>query len=138
MVLKARTHPRAEERGAMKTLLSLAIASVMFVAAAPAGAASGAARALAIVAPSAEQTLFDDEGALVISLAAVPPLEEGECIVVRVDQQVVILPGGLTKFALTGVPPGAHEIAAVIVDADANPVSTARALTFHIGAGSRI
>jgi hypothetical protein len=121
----------------MKTLMTYAVASMLLVAAGAAGAGSPTARAVAILAPSEQNTVFDDEGAVVISLAAVPPLEEGEFIVVRVDEQVVVLPAGLTRIAVSDVPAGAHVVAAMIVDAESKPLSSPRILTFQVGAGSR-
>jgi hypothetical protein len=121
----------------MKTLLSVMMVSFAALNVAPAGADPGSARALAIVAPSEERTTFDDGGAVVITLAAAPPLAEGDRIVLRVDDQVVVLPSGLTKFALDGVPPGTHDIAAIIVDADDNPVAAAESVTFRMGDGWR-
>jgi hypothetical protein len=121
----------------MRILLCCAIATVL-AAAMPAAAAPESSRALAIIAPSEKGTQFDEDGAVVVSLAAAPPLADGEFIVVRVDQQVVVIPDGVTGFALTGVPEGAHLIVAMIVDAEGKPLSVARPLTFHVGAGSRI
>jgi hypothetical protein len=119
----------------MKIFMSCIIASSLALAAVsasaePASAGPGATRALAIVAPSEARTTFDDSGAVVISLAPVPPLGEGDRIVVRVDEQIVVLPSGLTKFALTGVPRGAHVLEAIIVDADGAPVAAAESVMF--------
>jgi hypothetical protein len=119
----------------MKIFMSCMIASSLALAAVsasaePASAEPGATRALAIVAPSEARTTFDDSGAVVISLAPVPPLGEGDRIVVRVDEQIVVLPSGLTKFALTGVPRGAHVLEAIIVDADGAPVAAAESVMF--------
>jgi hypothetical protein len=114
----------------MKSLLSFVIASFVALGVTPASAEPGSSRALAIVAPSGARTTFDESGAVVISLAPVPPLGEGDRIVVRVDEQIVVLPSGLTKFALTGVPRGAHVLEAIIVDADGAPVAAAESVTF--------
>jgi hypothetical protein len=119
----------------MKIFMSCMIASSLALAAVsasaePASAEPGATRALAIVAPSEARTTFDDSGAVVISLAPVPPLGDGDRIVVRVDEQIVVLPSGLTKFALTGVPRGAHVLEAIIVDADGAPVAAAESVMF--------
>jgi len=120
----------------MKIQLSHLIASVVALTAMAASADPG--RALAIVAPSEQRMIFDEGGAMVISLAADPPLEEGELIVLRVDEEIVVLPTGLTRFALSGVPAGTHELEAIIVDADANPVATADAVMFDISRWTRI
>lgn len=122
----------------MKILLSCMIASFMALTAAPAVAAPGSGRALSIVAPSSERPIHDEGGVVVISFAAEPPLAEGDRIVVRVDAQIVVLPSGLTKFAMTGVPPGAHVLEALIVDADDNPVVATETITFQVGGGLRI
>lgn len=114
----------------MKILLSYVIASFVALTVAPASAAPVSSRGLAIVAPSEARTIFDDSGAVVISFTPVPPLEEGDRIVVRVDEQIVVLPSGLTKFALTGVPRGTHVLEAIIVDADGAPVAAAESVTF--------
>jgi hypothetical protein len=115
---------------AMKTLRIWMIASSLALAAATASAAPDSPRALAIVAPSVARTTFDESGAVVISLAPVPPLGEGDRIVVRVDEQIVVLPAGLTKFALTGVPHGSHILEAIIVNADGAAVAEADSVTF--------
>jgi hypothetical protein len=108
------------------------IASFLALGVTPASAEEPASsRALAIVAPSEARTIFDDSGAVVISLAPVPPLEEGDRIVLRVDEQIVVLPSGLTKFTLTGVPRGPHTVEAIIVDADGTPVAAADGVMFE-------
>jgi hypothetical protein len=127
----------ADRNRVMKTFLTYAITSFLLLGAGQAAAEASPERAIAILAPSDRQTVFDDEGAVVVSLAPVPPLADGEFIVVRVDEQVVVLPEGLTRFAVTDVPAGAHVIAAMIVDADSKPLSAPRVLTFQVGAGSR-
>jgi hypothetical protein len=126
----------------MKILLSCIATSLVALTVAPASAEPAtaepvSARGLAIVAPSEQRTIFDDGGAVVISLSAAPPLEEGDRIVVRVDDQIVVLPSGSTKFAITGVSPGSHDLEAIIVDADDNPVAAAEAVTFQMGDGWR-
>lgn len=122
----------------MKILLSCVIASFLALGVPPAIAAPEACRALAIVAPSGERTIYDEGGVVVIAFAAEPPLAEGDRIIVRVDAQIVVLPAGLTKFAITGVPPGAHLVEALLVDADDNPVAAAETVTFQVGGGLRI
>jgi hypothetical protein len=122
----------------MKILLSHLIASVIALTAPVANAEPGPARALAIVAPSEQRMIFDEGGAMVITLAAEPPLEEGELIVLRVDGEIVVLPAGLTRFTISGVPAGQHEIEAIIVDADANPIAVADAVTFDVSRWIRI
>lgn len=121
----------------MKTLLTYLVASVAALAILPAGAETGTTRALAIVTPS-ETRPVDDGVEVVISLAATPPLAEGELIVLRVDDQIVVLPTGLTQFALTEVPIGTHVLEALIVDADANPVAAAESVTFRVADWLRI
>src|SRR5258706_15942688 len=112
----------------MKGLLSCMTAGFVALSAAPAGAEPDSGRALAIVAPGAERTIL--EGSTVeISFAPTPALGEGEAIVLLVDDQIVVIPSGLTKFALTGVPSGTHVLEAIIVDADVNPVAAAEAVT---------
>jgi hypothetical protein len=122
----------------MKILASFVIASVVGLAAQPAGAQAAAARALSIVAPVDRQTVPDNDGEVDISFAPSPPLADGELIVLRVDDQIMVLPSGSTKFALTGVPVGTHVIEAVIVDAEASPVAAADAVTFEVGVWLRI
>ena len=121
----------------MKRLMTCVAASLVLLGAIPAGASPGAVRAVAIIAPTDRHTDFDEDGDVVISLAPSQPLAEGEFMVVRVDEQIVVVPPGLTKFAVTGISPGAHVVAAVIVDAEAKPVSRTEAITFLVGAGSR-
>jgi hypothetical protein len=116
------------------------IASFVALGVTPASAEpadTGAIRALAIVVPSEEQTIFDGR-VVEVSLSPVPPLADGERIVVRMDDQIVVLPSGLTKFAITDVPLGTHVLEAIIVDGDANPVAATDTLTFRIGGGMRI
>jgi hypothetical protein len=122
----------------MKVLLSCIIASLAALGVQSASAEPATDRGLAIVAPSEEQTILDDSGVLTISFTAAPPLAEGDCIIARVDDQIVVLPSGLTKFAVTGVPSGTHVLEAIIVDADANPLAAAEAVTFHTGDWMRI
>jgi hypothetical protein len=122
----------------MKILLSHLIASVVALTATVASAEPGPGRALAIVAPSEQRMIFDDGGEMVVSLAPLPPLAEGELIVVQLDDQIVILPSGTTKFAIAGVPAGTHVLEAMIVDADANPVAAAETVTFDVGSWLRI
>jgi hypothetical protein len=122
----------------MKILLTYVIASVVALTAVPASAAPASSRALSIVAPSDERTIYDERGVVVVSFAAEPPLAEGDRIVVRVDAQVVVLPSGLTKFAITGVTPGTHVLEALLVDAADNAVAAAESITFQMGGGLRI
>jgi hypothetical protein len=122
----------------MKTLLTYLIASLVALAAAPVIAAPESSRALSIVAPSHERTIYDESGVVVISFAAEPPLAEGDRIVLRVDSQIVVLPSGLTKFAMTGVTPGTHVLEALLVEADDTPVVASEIITFHVGGGLRI
>jgi hypothetical protein len=122
----------------MKILLSLLVASAMALIAPAAIAEPGAGRSLAIVAPSGQRMIMDDDGGLVIALAADPPLEEGELIVLRVDEEIVVLPTGRTRFTLTGVPAGTHQLAAILLDADANPVAVADTVMFDVGAWIKI
>jgi hypothetical protein len=114
----------------VKSLLSFVIASFVALGVTPASAEPVSSRGLAIVAPSEARTIVDDSGAVIISLSPVPPLEEGDRIVLRVDEQIVVLPSGLTKFTLTGVPRGQHTLEAIIVDADGAPVAAAEGVTF--------
>jgi hypothetical protein len=122
----------------MKILMNHLVASVLALGTAVASADPGPARALAIVAPSEQRMIFDDGGAMVIALKADPPLEEGELIVLRVDEQIVVLPTGLTRFTISGVPAGTHELEAMIVDADANPVAAAVPVMFDVSRWTRI
>src|SRR5260221_957750 len=116
----------------MKGLLSCMIAGFVALSAAPASAEPGTGRALAIVAPGAERTIL--EGSTVeISFAPTPALGEGEAIVLLVDDQIVVIPSGLTKFALTGVPSGTHVLEAIIVAPDVNPVAASEAGTVSVG-----
>jgi hypothetical protein len=122
----------------MKILLSLLVASAAALIAPAAIAQPGAGRSLAIVAPSGQRMILDDDGGLVIALAADPPLEEGEVIVLRVDEEIVVLPTGRTRFTLTGVPAGAHELEAMLLDAASNPVAVADTVMFDVGLWTRI
>jgi hypothetical protein len=115
----------------MKILLAGIVATSLVALAAPAVADPGPERALAIVAPSAQQTLLDEGGSVVISLAPSPGLGEGDRIVVLLDdEQIVVMPAGMTKFVLMGVPGGSHDIEAIIVDAEGNPLAAAESVTF--------
>src|SRR5258708_33661259 len=115
----------------MKGLLSCMTAGFVALSAAPAGAEPDSGRALAIVAPGAERTIL--EGSTVeISFAPTPALGEGEAIVLLVDDQIVVIPSGLTKFALPRIPSGTHVLEAIIVDADVNPVAAAEAGTIRV------
>jgi hypothetical protein len=120
----------------MNILPGWVIASVVALASVPSSAEHG--RALAIVAPSDQRMTFDDDGAVVISLAADPPLAEGEVILLRVDDEIVALPSGLTKLTISAVPSGPHVLEALLVDADSNPVAVAPSVTFDVGGWLRI
>ncbi len=127
----------------MKILVSCMVGSVLAFGAAaasaepPASAEPEAGRALAIVAPAEELTIFNEGAVVTVSLAADPPLAEDERIVVRVDKQIVVLPSGATNISISGVPIGAHVIEAIIVDAELKPLAAAETITFRIGAGVR-
>jgi hypothetical protein len=127
---------RLEEDLAMNILPGLVIASVVALGSVPSSAEHG--RALAIVTPSDQRMIFDDGGAVVISLAADPPLAEGEVILLAVDDEIVALPSGLTRFTISGVPSGPHVLEALLVDADSNPVAAAPSVTFDLGGWLRI
>jgi hypothetical protein len=127
---------RLEEDLAMNILPGLVIASVVALGGVPSSAEHG--RALAIVAPSDQRMIFDDGGSVVISLAADPPLAQDEVILLRVDDEIVALPAGLTKLTLSRVPSGPHVLEALLVDADSNPVVAAPSVTFDVGAWLRI
>jgi hypothetical protein len=58
--------------------------------------------------------------------------------VLRVDEQIVVLPTGATRFTLSGIPAGTHELDAVIVDAEATPVAAADTVLFDLGRWIRI
>jgi hypothetical protein len=116
----------------MKTLLTYIAASFLALAAASARAEDGTSRTLAIVAPSAAQTLVDESGSVVIALAPLPALGDGDRIVVRVDEQIVVLPPGQTKFALTGVPSGSYVLEAIIVDAEGDMVAATETVVFTV------
>ena len=114
-------------------LLTCFVASLVALGVAPASAEPGASRALAIVKPSEQQTIFASGGKVVIALAANPPLEEGERIVVRVDDQVMVLPSGMTKVGISDLPNGEHVVEAIVVDADSNPIAAAENVIFEVG-----
>lgn len=120
----------------MNILPALVIASVVALGSVPSSAEHG--RALAIVAPSDQRMIFDDGGSVVISLAADPPLAQDEVILLRVDDEIVALPAGLTKLTLNGIPSGPHVLEALLVDADSNPVAAAPSVTFDVGGWLRI
>jgi hypothetical protein len=123
----------------MKMLAAFAIAAFAALNIPATGAEPDTARGrLAIVAPLQKQVLLANGGDVVVSLAADPPLAEGEQIVVRVDGQVVVLPSGATRFELSDVPDGPHVIEAVLIDGDANPVASAPPVQFHVRFGYRI
>ena len=128
----------------MRILAKFMIASAVMLAGAsasaepPATPAPAATRALAIVAPAARQMILANDGAVVISLAANPPLAEGERIVLRIDDELVVLASGTTQFAIADMPDGTHFIAAVVVDDDANPVAVAKSVSFDVRFGLRI
>jgi hypothetical protein len=122
----------------MKKLPCSLVAAFLAWGAVPAGAEAGSARGLAILAPAAERTVVED-GAVMISVAPDPALAQGEAIVLRVDDDlVVVLPAGVTRFALKGVPPGSHLLEAIIVDADTELVAAAAPVRFMVGPGLRI
>jgi hypothetical protein len=123
----------------MKILASFMIASLAGLAIAPASADQAVSRGLAIVAPAQKQALVASGGAVVISLAADPPLAEGEHIVVCIDdEQIVVLPSGVTQFAITDVTRGTHIVDAIVVDADAKPVAAAETIRFDVGVELRV
>ncbi len=128
----------------MKILAKFMIASVVTLACASASAdpaatpVPAASRALAIVAPAARQMILANDGAVVISLAANPPLAQGERIVLCIDDELVVLASGTTQFAITDMPDGTHIIAAVVVDDDANPLAVAESVSFDVRFGLRI
>ena len=123
----------------MKILASLMIASLAGLGIPPAGAQPAANRALAIVAPAEKQGLVANGGVVVISLAADPPLAEGEHIVVCIDDdQIVVLPSGVTQFAITDVTRGTHIVDAIVVDADTKPVAAAETIRFDVGVELRV
>lgn len=123
----------------MKILAGLAVAAFAALNIPAPGAEPGPARErLAIVAPLQKEILLANGGDVVVSLAADPPLAEGEQIVVRVDGQVVVLPSGATRFELSDVPDGPHVIEAVLIDGDANPIATAPPVRFDVRFGLRI
>jgi hypothetical protein len=123
----------------MKILASFMIASLAGLAIPPASADQAVSRGLAIVAPAEKQALVASGGVVMVSLAADPPLAEGEHIVVCIDDdQIVVLPSGVTKFAITDVTRGTHFVDAIVVDADANPVAAAETIRFDVGVELRI
>jgi hypothetical protein len=119
----------------MKVLPSLIIASAAALAALPAPALAEASRALAITASFQQRTPVADGNVVEISLVPSPPLEDGEVILVSVDDNIVVLPPGKTHISLSGVPSGTHVVDAVIVDGEANPVAAAQTVTFRVDAG---
>jgi hypothetical protein len=133
-----------EWRVTMRILARFMIASVVTLAGASASAepaatpAPAASRALAIVAPVARQMLLANDGAVVVSLRANPPLAQDERIVLRIDDELVVLPSGTTEFAITDVPDGTHVIAAIVVGDDAKPVAVAESVSFDVRFGLRI
>ncbi|MGZ5041071.1 MAG: hypothetical protein ACXWG1_18320 [Usitatibacter sp.] len=121
----------------MKILTGLILAAVVASAAVPAAAQPGA-RALSIVSPSEQRVSFDDDGSVVVRLAADPPLAEDEMILLRVDDEIVALPSGSTRFTISGVPNGSHVLGAILFDADANPIAAAEVVTFDMDGWLRI
>jgi hypothetical protein len=122
----------------MKHLSAATLALALAAAAVPASAEPLATRAFSIVSPSGQRMAFDDDGSLVIRFAADPPLSSDEIILLQVDDEIVALPWGSTRFTISGVGNGPHVLGAILFDADANPLAAADAVEFELDGWTRI
>ncbi len=97
-----------------------------------AGADDGPVRydSLEIASPAAEDTLWNIEGVLNVSLALSPALQPGHQVRVYFDGNPQIVPG--TSFTLEEVWRGVHNLQAEVIDANGRMLIRSRTNRFYV------
>ncbi|MDJ0701338.1 MAG: DUF4124 domain-containing protein [Woeseiaceae bacterium] len=85
---------------------------------------------LEVVSPAAEETLWNIEGVLNVSLALTPGLQEGHQVRVYHNGQPQIVSG--TSFRLQEVWRGVHNLQAEVIDADGQMVIRSQPNRFYV------
>lgn len=85
---------------------------------------------VALLTPANDETYFDGEAALPVSVEVLPTLHPEHRLVILLDGQVVA-EGNTTRFNLHGIERGTHTLLAQVRDAQGNPVQSTAPVTFH-------
>lgn len=89
-------------------------------------------QALAIVAPTHEQTIWSNLGEVTVKLLTKPPLAKGDTIQLFVDGKAMEAATSATTFSLTGLDRGSHTLAAAIFDANGKEIKRTSEITFYM------
>jgi hypothetical protein len=85
---------------------------------------------LEVASPGAEETLWNIEGVLNVSLALTPPLQPGHKVRVYFDGKGQIMPG--TSFQLNEVWRGVHNLQAEVIDETGRMLIRSRPSRFYV------
>lgn len=115
--------------------LRLALAVLLWAAVTVASAAG-----LAITSPSPGETVHDNAGNVSVALnvedgAVLPP---GYRIRLLLDGEPAVPDGSGTRFQLSGIDRGTHELQALIVDEDGRVLTRSEPVTFSVWQASRL
>lgn len=95
---------------------------------------------IAIVSPSPEQTVHDNEGRVSVSVKVTPAdaLDKGHQVRVTLDGRAHGAPQRALSFTLEGVERGEHTLQAELVDASGRAVAVSAPVKFYLWQASRL
>lgn len=98
---------------------------------APAQSAS-AYRRVAITSPADDESVWNDDRVLPVTVAVEPPLRRGHRIAILLDGERVAQGDGTRPIALQEVFRGTHGLQALVEDAGGRVVASGQPITFHM------
>lgn len=88
-------------------------------------------RAISIVSPGAEETVWFDAKGMIVSVQVTPALAEGEQVLLRLDGAEVAR-GSSTSFTLHNVYRGSHMLSAALLDQGGSVIGESSPITFYM------
>lgn len=89
-------------------------------------------RRVAITSPADDESVWNDDRDLQVTVAVEPPLRRGHRIAVLLNGERVAQGDGTGPIALQEVFRGTHGLQAVVEDASGRVVASGRSITFHM------
>lgn len=87
---------------------------------------------LDLISPLNDQTIWDNNGTVNVSIAMSPKLGPGDAIQLVLDGKVVATSNSTTNFTLTGIDRGTHVLQAQIINSKKKTVKTSNVVTFYL------